>query len=208
MSKLLYIEASPSKSRSHTIAVAQAFLEAYRVAHPQDEIERVDLWDRVLPPFDNATIEAKFAVLRRNDFTPEQFARWNAVREVSRHFNSADKYVFSVPMWNFGVPYPLKHYIDVVTLPGENWTWSRAAGYGTIFQGKKALAIYATANPHVRSGEGMDDFQKPFLRQWLRFIGIDDVQEITVAPTLSDPETVGQLRAAAIASATKLAADF
>lgn len=208
MSKVLYVEASPSKHRSHTIAVAHAFLDAYRAAHPQDEIERVDLWDTVLPPFDGATIEAKFAVLRRNDFTPEQLARWEAVRAVSRHFNSADKYVFSVPMWNFGVPYALKHYIDVVTLPSENWTWSRAAGYGTIFHGKKALAIYATANSHVESGAGMDDFQKPFLRQWLRFIGIDDVHEITVAPTLSDPETVGQLRAAAILNATQLARQF
>ena len=56
MSKLLYIEASPSKSRSHTIAVAHAFLDAYRIEHPEDEIERIDLWDTVLPPFDGATI--------------------------------------------------------------------------------------------------------------------------------------------------------
>lgn len=190
MSKLLYIEASPLKSRSHSIAVSQAFLDAYRVAHPLDEIERLDLWQQTLPPFDGQTIEAKFAVLRHNQFTPEQLERWQAVRNVSRHFNAADKYVFSVPMWNFGVPYALKHYIDVVTLPGENWTWSRAAGYGTVLSGKKALAIYASANPHEQAGPDADDFQKPFMRRWLRFIGVEDVQEITVAPTLSDPDAV------------------
>lgn len=146
MSKLLYIEAAPSKSRSHTVAVSQAFLDAWRAAHPGDEIERLDLWQVALPPFDAQAIEAKFAVLRRNDFTAEQFARWEAVRRVSRHFNAADKYVFSVPMWNFGVPYVLKHYIDVVTLPGENWTWSREAGYATLLSGKQALAIYASAS--------------------------------------------------------------
>ena len=84
-------------------------------AHPRDEIERLDLWQVTLPPFDEQTIEAKLAALRRNEFTAEQFERWEAVRRVSRHFNAADKYVFSVPMWNFGVPYVLKHYIDVVT---------------------------------------------------------------------------------------------
>jgi FMN-dependent NADH-azoreductase len=208
MAKLLYIEASPLKSRSHTIAVARAFLDAYRAAHPLDDIEQLDLWQTVLPPFDGATIEAKFAVLRRNDFTPEQLARWEAVRAVARHFNAADKYVLSVPMWNFSVPYPLKHYIDVVTLPGENWTWSREAGYGTILGGKKALAIYASANPHDEVGVGADDYQKPLVRRWLRFIGVEDVHEIAVAPTLSDPELLSRLRTEAISCATQLAASF
>jgi FMN-dependent NADH-azoreductase len=208
MSKLLYIEASPLKSRSHTAAVSQAFLDAYREAHPRDEIERLDLWQMALPPFDAQTIEAKFAVLRHNEFTPEQWERWEAVRRMSRHFNAADKYVFSVPMWNFGVPYVLKHYIDVVTLPGENWTWSRESGYGTLLSGKQALVIYASANLHEQVGAEADDFQKPFMRRWLRFIGIDGVREITVAPTLSDPETVARLRAEAIGTATQLAREM
>lgn len=208
MSKLMYIEASPLKSRSHTVAVAHSFLEAYRSAHPTDQIEQVDLWKTKLPPFDGDTIEAKFAVLRRNDFTAPQLARWEAVRAVSRHFNVADKYVFSVPMWNFGVPYPLKHYIDVVTLPGENWTWSRADGYGPILSGKKALMVYASANLHTESGADTSDFQKPYLRRWLQFIGVDDVREITVAPTLADPNAVAASRAAAVQEALRLATAF
>jgi FMN-dependent NADH-azoreductase len=208
MSKLTYIEASPLKSRSHTIAVATAFLEAYRAAHPADEIEKIDLWQTQLPPFDGETIEAKFAVLRSKQFTPEQLSRWEAVRAVARQFNSADKYVFSVPMWNFSVPYVLKHYIDVVTLPGENWTWSKAEGYGTILTGKKALLIYASANPHWEVGEGADDFQKPYMRRWLRFLGIDDVQEITIPPTLAEPEAVARNRAEAAAAAAHLAQEF
>lgn len=208
MSKLLYIESAPLKSRSHTIAVYRAFEEAYRAAHPLDEIEHLDLWQLALPPFDAQTLEAKFAVLRKNEFTAEQLERWQSVRRISQHFNSADKYVFGVPMWNFGVPYVLKHYIDVVTLPGENWTWSPTTGYGTILSGKKALAIYASANVHAEAGPDADDFQRPFMRRWLRFIGVDDVSEITVTPTLSDPTTVARLRTEAIAEATRIAAHF
>jgi len=208
MSKLLYIEAAPLKSRSHTIAVSQAFLDAYRTAHPSDEIERLDLWQLALPHFDAQAIEAKFAVLRGHSFTPEQLEIWESLRRVSRHFNAADKYVFSVPMWNFGVPYVLKHYIDVVTLPGENWSWSRDAGYRTLLTGKKALAIYASANPHHETGPGADDFQKPFMRRWLRFIGIEDLQQITLEPTLADPEAVARLRADATEAARRLAQHF
>jgi FMN-dependent NADH-azoreductase len=208
MSKLLYIEVSPLKARSHTVAVARHFIDAYARAHPGDDIESIDLWKESLPPFDGETIEAKFAVLRRQQFTPGQLERWEAVRAVARHFNAADKYVFSVPMWNFGVPYPLKHYIDVVTLVGENWTWSRERGYGTIFFGKKALMIYASANLHEQRGEHASDFQKPYLRRWLQFIGVDDVREINMAPTLADPESVARTRAAAMEEAVQLAAAF
>jgi FMN-dependent NADH-azoreductase len=208
MSKLLYVEASPLKSRSHTIAVAQAFLQTYRAINPADDIEQLDLWQTPLPPFDAQTIEAKFAILRNNPFSPEQWERWEAVRKISRHFNSADKYVFSVPMWNFGVPYVFKHYVDVVTLPNENWTWSRNAGYGALLSGKKALAIYASANLHAESGPDADDFQKPFIRRWLRFVGVEAVQEVTLAPTLSSPEAFAELRAAAIGEVTRIAQQF
>lgn len=69
-------------------------------------------------------IEAKFAVLRATNATEEQKRRWQGAVRLSRAFNAADKYVFSLPMWNFGIPYILKHYIDIVTLPGENWLWT------------------------------------------------------------------------------------
>ncbi|MGH7846376.1 MAG: NAD(P)H-dependent oxidoreductase [Candidatus Binatia bacterium] len=89
MSRLLYIEASPSKTRSHSIHVAKEFLKVYGETHPRDEIETIDLWAE-LPAFDANTIEAKFAVLRKQQFTPEQQARWQAVQAVSRCFNAAE----------------------------------------------------------------------------------------------------------------------
>jgi FMN-dependent NADH-azoreductase len=209
MPTLLHIEASPLKPRSHTIETARAFLSAYAESHPDDTIETVDLWTETLPPFDGTTIDAKFAVLRRNEFTPPQAARWRAVREVSRRFNNADKYVFSVPMWNFGIPYPLKHYIDVVTLAGENWTWTREDGYRSLLTGKKAVLIYSSAGAYpLALSPDPADFQKPYLRHWLSFIGIRDIEEINVAPTLADPEVVSRVRSAARARGIALAHSF
>lgn len=207
MARLIHIEVSPLKERSQSTAVAERFLDAYRNAHPADDILAMDLWDVNLPPFDAETIDAKFAVLRTQAFTPAQWERWEAVRAVSRRFNAADKYVFSVPMWNFGVPYPLKHFIDVVTLPGENWTWSKEKGYEPLLSGKKALLIYSSANDYTDAGRD-SDFQKPYLRRWLRFIGVDAIREINVAPTLADAEAVAERRAAAIEEAERLAATF
>ena len=44
MPKLFYVEASPRKESSHSIEIAQMFLESYRKAYPTDEIETIDLW--------------------------------------------------------------------------------------------------------------------------------------------------------------------
>ena len=206
MARLLYIEASPAKSTSHSIDVAKVFLQAYQEMHPQDELQAIDLWAADLPPFDAETIEAKFAVLRKQEFTLEQRVRWDAVQRISRRFNAADKYIFSVPMWNFGVPYRLKQYIDVVTLAGENWSWSRAEGYKSLLSGKKALMVYASAGEYGVSDPS--DFQKPYLRRWLNFIGVTDIHEISVAPTLADADALARTKCKAKASAVQLAATF
>ncbi len=209
MASLIYIEASPLKERSHTIEVAREFLDHYRERNPADTIQTIDLWTTRLPAFDGVTIEAKFAVLRKNAFTAAQEEAWHAVRAVSRQFNAADKYVFSVPMWNFSIPYPLKHYIDVITLAGENWTWSRSEGYRSLLSGKKALLIYSSAGSYsLGEPASHADFQKPYLRHWLSFIGVDDLTEINLAPTLADPDVVAQMKSEARSRATTIARSF
>jgi FMN-dependent NADH-azoreductase len=172
-------------------------VSAYKELNPSKNIETIDVWDLELPEFDAPMIAAKFAVLRSQDANEAQRAQWAKAVRLSEEFNRAENYVFSLPMWNYGVPYRLKHYIDIVTLPGQNWSWSRAEGYRALLEGKRAVLIYSSAGDF--SGEAIgayEDYQKPFMRQWLRFIGVEVVDEIAVAPTLTDPEALAKIKAA------------
>lgn len=197
MTDLLYISASPSQHDSHSGAVARELVSAYRELHPSRSVATVDVWDLDLPEFDATMIAAKFAVLRSQDATDVQRAQWARAVRLSEAFNQAQCYVFSLPMWNYGVPYRLKHYIDVVTLPGQNWSWSRAEGYRPLLQGKRAVLVYSSAGDFSpEAPKPYEDFQKPYMRQWLRFIGVEVVDEIAVAPTLADPERLAQVKAA------------
>src|SRR5271169_4831944 len=108
MSKLLYIEASPRKSRSKSIEVASVFLSTLQSTHSPVDVDKLDLWSTELPTFDGDTVEAKYAILHGEPHTPEQAKAWKQVVEVIERFKSADSYLFSLPMWNFGVPYVLK----------------------------------------------------------------------------------------------------
>ena len=206
MTHLLYIEASPMQAASTSSTVAAAWLEAYRKAHPEDTVDSLNVWDLDLPPFDADMIAAKFAVLRAQNATAPQQALWARAVALSQRFNAADCYLFSLPMWNFGIPYRLKHFIDVVTLPGQNWSWSREAGYQALLPGKHATLVYSSAGAYPLQPEEDDsDFQKPYMRRWLRFLDIAVDAEISAAPTLVAPEELAATRARAVERARSLA---
>jgi FMN-dependent NADH-azoreductase len=189
MAKLLYIEASPRKDRSRSIQVARIFLAAYQKSRPDDSIETLDLWATNLPRFDGATIEAKYAIVQGQPHTPEQAQAWKSVVAVVEHFKSADKYLFSLPMWNFGVPYIFKHYIDVLVQPGLTFSFDSQSGYQGLVTGKKAVAIYARGGAYG-SGTGMEgyDLQSKTLSGIFGFIGLTDLVTIFVEPTLAPKE--------------------
>jgi FMN-dependent NADH-azoreductase len=108
-------------------------------------------------------------------------------------------------MWNFGLPYRLKHFIDVVTLPQQNWRWSPERGYEGLLHGRRAVVVYSSAGAHpLRPHETEADHQKGQMRTWLAFLGITDVQELNVAPTLAAPEAVAQRLDAALRQAEEL----
>ena len=198
MSKLLHIEASPRGERSASVTVAQHFIAAYKAMHPNDTVETLDLWHASLPEFDGPTIDAKYAIMHGQSFTPEQQQAWWAVTKVAEHFKSADKYVFSLPMWNFGIPYKLKQFIDVLVQPGLAFSFSPETGYKGLITGKPAVAIYARGGAYG-PGTGMEayDAQSTYLKQVLGFIGFTDIKEIFVEPTLASATSKDEALAAA-----------
>ena len=208
MSKLLYIESSPRKERSKSIAVANAFLDEYKMSHPDDEVATLDLWNTSLPEFDGFTIDAKYQVLHGQDFTPEQQQAWQAVVDVCETFKSADKYVISLPMWNFGIPYKLKHYIDVIAQPGQTFSFDPATGYSGLVTGKPVLVIYARGGAYGSDEAKGMDMQKGYMDLLLGFIGFTDVHSLLVEPTLGSPEDVAGMQAGLTDQARALASTF
>lgn len=118
MGRILCIEASPRRDRSKSIQVADAFLESYLNSHPTDTVEKLNLFEADLPLFDGLAVQAKYTIVHGQQHTAEERRVWDEIEKVIEHFKSADKYVFAVPMWNFGIPWRLKHYIDILVQPG------------------------------------------------------------------------------------------
>jgi FMN-dependent NADH-azoreductase len=185
MPKLLYIESSPRKKRSSSIEVSKFFLDAYRKAHPQDEIAVVDLWKKHLPPFDGDVIDAKYAIMHGKPHTPAQERAWKEVEETITEFKNAEKYVISLPMWNFSIPYKLKHYIDILVQPGYTFRMN-GDQYEGLMKGKKLLLIYSRGGAYgSETGAGDLDLQKRYMETIFRFMGFEHPASILIEPTLA-----------------------
>ena len=208
MAKLIYVESSPRKERSHSIKVARAFLDEYSKANPGDSVQVIDLWNKDLPPFNEDRLNAKYSLMHGQNPTPAEQEAWKVIESLFREFNEADKYVFSVPMWNFGFPYTLKHYIDLITQPGLAWSHTPEEGFKGLVQGK-VLAIYAAGGSYQAGSETEAfDLQKPSFESWLGFIGLTEVVRLVVEPTLAPPDDLLALEDKLMEEARRLAQDF
>jgi FMN-dependent NADH-azoreductase len=210
MSKVLYIKASPMRERSYSIAVADAFVEAYKNLHPNDEIKELALYEERMPDFDFVAASGKYKVIHSQPHSSQEKRAWAKVVTVIEEFKSADKYVLAVPMWNFSMPYRLKQYIDVIVQPGLTFTVDTAGNYKGLVTGKPVFVVYARGGeyPAGTASEAFD-MQKKYLELILGFMGITDVRSVIVEPTLAGgSEAAQQKRAAGIEKAKQMAKTF
>jgi FMN-dependent NADH-azoreductase len=186
MTTLLHIAGSPRGTASESRALAGLFLETYADEHPDVTIEEWDIWDGSVPEFGAAAAEGKMNTFAGIDLEGPSVAAWREVTAAFERFAAADRYLFSVPMWNASVPYKLKQLIDVVSQPGLVFSFDPVEGYTGLLPGRKAAVLYTAAIYGPGRGPAFgSDFQAPFLRDWLEWVGVRDVSEVFFRPSIA-----------------------
>lgn len=117
MARVLHVKASPRGRESLSNRVAEAFLEAYVEGHPGAEVETLDLFAAGLPVFDAPAAKAKYSVLAGQEPVGDAAGVWKRVLEAVDQLKAADVVLISSPMWNFGIPYAFKQWLDVIVQP-------------------------------------------------------------------------------------------
>ena len=213
MSKILYIQASPRRGengkpgRSHSIQAAKAFIDAYCAKHPDTEVETLDVFSTPLPQFDDHLLNARYNITHGRDHSEAERAAWAEIEVLIARVASADVLVFAVPMWNFSIPYRLKHFIDLICQP--TYTFSAGPeGYSGLLE-SKAFVAYARGGEYPLDTPMADiNFQSPYLEFILGFIGVTPVRSVAVEPTLGDPELRQRVKEAAARRAAEIAEEF
>lgn len=206
MPQLLHIHGSPRRQRSASIEVANAFVDGWRARHPQATIDTLDVWTTPLPEFDGDALGAKYAALEGRARTADQLRVWADIEALGQRFHRADLIVFSVPMWNFGIPYRLKHLIDVVSQKDVLFTFDERGLQGLL--GGRTMVVVAARGVALGDDFPASDFdhQSRYMAMWARMVGITEVHTVSVEKTLFGPEADTASRAQAKAEAAALAA--
>ncbi|MFZ5426366.1 MAG: FMN-dependent NADH-azoreductase [Thermodesulfobacteriota bacterium] len=209
MRNVLYIKASPRGPRSHSIAVADAFLEAWIERNPDGIIATRNLFDGDLPPFDGPTLQAKYNVLHGLTHDPAQRHAWEQVKRWVDELKACAMLVMAVPMWNFSIPYPLKHWIDLIVQPGLSFRTGEDGKVAGLVPDKPVFIAYSSGGQYPPGTDAAAlDHQKPYLEMMLAYIGLESVRSVRVEATLAGEDTVTSRRAKALGQAREMAMEM
>lgn len=181
MPKLLTIIATPhADGQSRTRTLAETWLSRWRETHPEWDVETLDLFAANLPPIDPAMIGVLFGY---EQAFPEDLVapRQDALQTRVDQFVAADEYLVITPMWNFGLPYPLKHYFDLIIKPGATFGFNADGPFGML-QGRKATVLITSGFDYTpASPKAYMNHLDAHLKTLFGFMGITDVELVTVA---------------------------
>jgi FMN-dependent NADH-azoreductase len=177
MPTLLHIDSSPRGPLSVSRKLTAEFVGHWREQNPDGKVIYRDVAADLPPAIDLNWVGAVFTPEPQR--SPEQQSILSTSDSLVAELQSADHYVFGVPMVNFSVPAAFKLYIDQVFRAGKTFAYSPEGPKG-LLTGKKATVIVATGAAYS-AGSPFEslDFVVPYLKGALGFIGVTDVQFLT-----------------------------
>lgn len=172
MPTLLQINTSLFSGEGQSSRLATAFVDAWRARHPAGRIVLRDLATTPIPHLDAETFRAFGTPAEAR--SPAQRAAVSQSDALIAELQAADTIVLGLPMYNFGVPSTLKAYFDHVARSGVTFRYT-ANGPEGLLTGKQAYVLAARGGRYAGTPA---DTQTDFVRQFLGFVGIRDVEYI------------------------------
>lgn len=170
MKTLLQLNASLYADEGQSSRLAARFVEGWRAANPGATVLRRDLAREPVPHLDAERFGAFLAKEETRDENQKAVVAYSdrLIDELKR----ADVIVIGLPMYNFGVPSMLKAYFDHVARAGVTFRYTENGPLG-LLTGKQAYVFAARGGRYAGTPS---DAQTGYVRQFLAFLGIEDVE--------------------------------
>ena len=170
MKTLLQIRSSIFSNDGQSSRLAERFVARWRASNPGGKVIVRDLAKEPVPHLDAARFGAFLA--KPEERTPAQQAVVDYSDALIGELKRADVVVLGLPMYNFGVPSTLKAYFDHVARVGETFKYTEKGPVG-LLTGKKVYVFAARGGMYAGTP---NDTQTPFIRTFLSFIGMSDIE--------------------------------
>lgn len=188
---LLWIDSSARPGRSgqdrhgsHTRRLTARFMEGWRATRPQDAVVYRDVGANPPAPVTGDWVAAAFTKPDRRD--AGQRAMLAESDALTAELIAADLIVIGVPMYNFGIPAPLKAWIDNIVRVGVTFGFDRTRGdvpYWPMLAGGKQLVILSSRGDYgYDPGERLAGINlvETSLTIPLGYIGIDRHESVAI----------------------------
>lgn len=194
--KLLFVDCCISQrgEDSRTAALCRVFLDAWKSAHPDGEVETLTLSQLGLKPFDLEMLNERDAL-----FSARQFQ--HPVYALARQFAQADAVVVGAPFWDLSFPALLRIYIEHISANGLTYSYDDQGPHGHC--AAKRL-VYLTSG---------GDFEQPnsngaaYWKQLCTMFGIPRYDYVFAGGLDAMPEKTEDFMAAARARVAELGQD-
>jgi len=202
MTHILHVNASPRSDASQSRMISNELVEAMKTANPGITVTDRDLGHQIIPFVTEPFIYAMYTP--EENQTPEQKELLKLSDELIAELFAADIYVFGVPMYNFGVPAVFKAYIDYVARANKTFN---PATYEGLLKNKKAIVVSAHGGAGYGPGQERESYNQlvPTLRGVLSFMGVTDIEFVSVEGTAGPAEKLAPILDAARAKVAELA---
>jgi len=167
---ILQINSSIFSGNGQSSALANQFVTRLRAQNPAARLTVRDLAADPVPHLDAARFGALIA--KPEERTPAQQAVVRDSDELIDELRRADVVVLGLPMYNFGLPSTLKAYFDHVGRVGVTFKYTEKGPVG-LLTGKKVYVFAARGGLYAGTP---NDTQTPFIRAFLSFIGMSDIE--------------------------------
>jgi FMN-dependent NADH-azoreductase len=169
MKTLLKIQSSLFSEQGQSTQLTDRIALQWLERNPGGRIVTRDLSESPVP---HLTAERfKSFLAQPSERTPEQQAVVDFSDELIQELRDADVIVIGAPMYNFSIPSTLRAYFDHIARSGVTFRYTGDGPEGLI-KGKKAYVVVARGGVY----EPAADTQTSYLRQFLTFIGLTDVE--------------------------------
>lgn len=200
MSKVLVLKSSILATYSQSNQLADFFVEQWGATYGNDSITVRDLAAQPIPVLDGELVGA----LRPSDaaLTSRQQQALTLSDALIAELQANDIIVMAAPMYNFNIPTQLKNYFDLIARAGVTFRYTENGPEGLV-KGKRAIILTSRGGMHKGT---TSDLVEPYLRLFLGFIGITDLEFVFAEGIAYGPDMASKAQEAAKAALAEVIA--
>ncbi|NYS29065.1 MULTISPECIES: FMN-dependent NADH-azoreductase [unclassified Pantoea] len=189
MTKVLVLKSSILAGYSQSSQLADFYVEQAKAQGKEVTVR--DLAANPIPVLDGELVGA----MRPSDtpLSPRQQEALDLSDELIAELQAHDEVVIAAPMYNFNIPTQLKNYFDLIARAGVTFRYTEAGPEGLV-KGKTAVVISSRGGIHK---DTPTDLLTPYVKLFLGFIGITDVEFVFAEGIAYGPEVASKATAEA-----------